>query len=239
MKDTFKKFGKDALNSAKNEISSGVETAKKETVSQVSATISNKTDATNNIGEKLVKKATGAGDLLDFKDITTTNNIINSLLLADEKVIYFLESVDEAIAFTNKAIIISNKASMTSSKSQTKRLELNDTLITDVRIETAGTIDRDAEIKFKANDKKFSWDINKTQIELVLNLYISMVNISKHQHIHNAKLENLMSALSTAAVATNVSSNQNKLEDYVSIVEYNQQRLDKSIIIDFEVDYII
>ncbi len=238
MKDTFKKFGKDALNTAKNEISAGVESAKTETTNHITESIDSKKSSTTNIGEKLAKKATGAGDLLAFKDITSTNSIIQKLLTNDEQVYFFLQSIEEELAFTNKAIIHSKKNSMTSSKSLTTRFELNNTLLANIRIETAGTVDRDAELKFVANDQKFSFDITKTQLDTIIDLYMSLINISKRQKQHLTKLENLQFALTTASSSTNLNTEMSQKEAFISIAEYSEQRLNDMILVDFSSEYV-
>lgn len=214
MKDTFLKLGKDTLNNAKNE-----------TVKQVSTSVENKKSTNENFVEKFMKKATGAGDLLEFKNLQESNNIIQNLLLDNEQVFFFLESVVEAIVFTNKAIIHSKKSSMASSKSLTSRYELKSSIITNVKLETAGTIDRDAEIKFNLNEEELSWDILKTQMNDIIKLYSSLVKISNAQHTHAIKVNNLQTALTAASTSVNISSEKSKVEDFEAIVNFAEKKL--------------
>jgi hypothetical protein len=51
--------------------------------------------------------------------------------------------------------------------------------VSNVFIETAGTVDLDAEIKFKVGDKSFSIDINKNQLERIKDLYKVLFAISE------------------------------------------------------------
>jgi hypothetical protein len=48
-----------------------------------------------------------------------------------------------------------------------------------VRLETAGTVDLDVELKFRIGDKEISIDIDKKQIEKVKDIYKALFSISE------------------------------------------------------------
>lgn len=227
MKDTFKKLGKDALNSAKAEVNNSVNSVKSETNLNISS--ANGTS----FGEKLVKKSIGAGDLLKFVDFETSNSYLRNFVISGETVYYYLESVEEEIAITNFGIIVSSKKSIATSKTVLKRINFKSNVLTELHVETAGTIDLDAELKFKIGDEKLSWDIQKSQLSTLFELYKKLFNVSKAQLLHEQQKDNLNTSLSLAASSVRAVTNTSTTDDFKSITEYAEHRLNDMIVYDY------
>ena len=79
-----------------------------------------------------------------------------------EQIFFLIKSKKDEYCFTNLALIHVDGDSAVSSKRAIKRYEYASNLITDVSIETAGTLDMDIELKFNVNDTKFSIDVKKS-----------------------------------------------------------------------------
>lgn len=235
MRDTFKKLGKDAITTAKAEVSNGVTSVKNESGAIASSVTEKSTSLANGtgIGEKFVKKAIGAGDLLAFKNITESNSYLNNFINDGEKVYYYLESVEDEIAITNYGIITSNKKNIASSKTTLTRSDYKHNIISNLHIETAGTIDLDAELKFTIGEEKQSWDIQKSQINQLFELYRGLHNVSKTQIIYEQKIDSLNTALTVAATGVKVSTNENTVDQFKAIVEYSESRLNDMLVYDY------
>ncbi len=234
MRDTFKKLGKDAISTAKAEVTNSVNSVKTES-STITESLSEKSNnlASAGLGEKFVKKAIGAGDLLAFKDITTSNSYLKNFLQTNEQVYFYLESVEEEIAITNLGIITSSKKSIASSKTTLSRADYKDSKITNLHIETAGTIDLDAELKFNIDEEKFSWDINKSQINNLFELYRALHNISKMQISYTQKFKSLETSLQVAASGVKVTTGENTVDQFKEIVTYSEERLNAMLVYDY------
>lgn len=76
-----------------------------------------------------------------------------------EQIFFLIKSKKDEYCFTNLALIHVDGDSAVSSKRSIKRYEYASNLITDVSIETAGTLDMDIELKFNVDDTKFSIDV--------------------------------------------------------------------------------
>lgn len=104
------------------------------------------------------------------------------VLHEDGETIHFLiKSKTDEYCFTNRALIHLDGEKATSSKRVIKRYDYYQHVISDVRVETAGTIDLDLEIKFKMGELAFSVDIDKKEGEAITDLYKSLLEISIKQ----------------------------------------------------------
>lgn len=97
----------------------------------------------------------------------------------DEKIFFLIKSRTDEYCFTNLAFIHLDGTSAVSKKRMLKRYEYYKFPITNVRIETAGTIDLDCELKFTIDSKEISIDIRKSDIEKVKDIYKALIKIKE------------------------------------------------------------
>ena len=121
----------------------------------------------------------------------------------NEKIFFMIKSRSDEYAFTNLALVHVDGSSAVSKKRLVKRYEYYKNVPSEISIETAGTIDLDAEIKFKLGGKIFSIDVNKNQIELLKDLYKSLVAIERTVSGNQSLLEHSFQTLELASKSTN------------------------------------
>jgi hypothetical protein len=96
-----------------------------------------------------------------------------------EKIFFLIKSKSDEYCFTNKALIHLDGTSAASKKRMLRRYNYSAHPISDVLLETAGTIDMDVEIKFRLGGRDFSIDVHKKHIEQVKDLYKALFRISE------------------------------------------------------------
>lgn len=116
-----------------------------------------------------------------------------------EQIFFLIKSKKDEYCFTNLALIHVDGDSAVSSKRAIKRYEYASNLITNVSIETAGTLDMDIELKFNVNDIKFSIDVKKSFIEQLKDIYKALTTIGKQQRRDAVCRENALRALDATA----------------------------------------
>lgn len=230
MKDTFKKFGKEAINVAKSEVSNGAESVKSEVATTTDQVTQSKSQE---FGSNLVKKALGTADLLVFKDPREVKTIISSFLLEGEQVYFYLSSTVEEIAVTNLGLIYTNKAMMSSEKTTIKREEYRHNSITNLRIETAGLFDRDAELKFKFGDDKISWDISKNDTNKLFTLYKSLNKVSNLQRETVLATTSIEQSLTVAGTSVQHTNTTDLEQTFKNIYQFAKQQIETTHKIDF------
>ena len=97
----------------------------------------------------------------------------------NEKIFFFFFFKTDEYCFTNTAFIHLDGTSAVSKKRTLYRYPYKHNQISRVLLETAGTIDRDVEIKFQLGGASYSIDIEKSQIEKVRDLYKALFSISE------------------------------------------------------------
>ncbi|RXT07137.1 PH domain-containing protein [Ammoniphilus sp. CFH 90114] len=150
---------------------------------------------------KLASEALGLSDIgkvIDPKDYDKVDSDDYVMHEDKEKIYFLIKSKKDEYCFTNMALIHLDGDSAVSSKRTLKRYDYHANPITDVYLETAGTIDLDCEIKFKLGGSSFSIDVDKNQIEKLKDLYKSLLRISLIVATNKAKHENAHQSLSTA-----------------------------------------
>ncbi|WP_066802758.1 PH domain-containing protein [Moraxella oblonga] len=95
-----------------------------------------------------------------------------------EKIYFVIKSKMDEYCFTNTAFIHLDGQSATSKKRTLNRYPYRHFAPSHVRIETAGTIDLDVELKFNVGGLAFSIDIDKQQIEGVRDIYKALTAIA-------------------------------------------------------------
>lgn len=156
-------------------------------------------------------------DKSDFNKVDADDYILNE---DGEKIFFLIKSKTDEYCFTNLAFIHVDGTSAVSKKRLVKRYDYYRTTITDVKIETAGTIDLDCEIKFTIGDEEVSIDVNKSQIEQLKDLYKSLYRIGTIIEANNTMLEKSEKTLQVAASASGKVVDGNAVEVFKDINEY-------------------
>jgi YvbH-like oligomerisation region/Bacterial PH domain len=86
--------------------------------------------------------------------------------------------------------------------------------ISDVSLETAGTVDLDVEIKFKIGSEQYSIDVHKKHIEEVKDLYKALLKIAEIWHENETALDYARQSLELAStVLSRVASTSSNLSE--------------------------
>ncbi|MCR8847177.1 PH domain-containing protein [Rossellomorea sp. SC111] len=96
-----------------------------------------------------------------------------------EKIYFLIKSKSDEYCFTNKALIHLDGTSAASKKRVLRRLDYYKYHLSNVLLETAGTVDLDVEIKFKIGSEIYSIDVHKKHLAEVKDLYKSLIKISE------------------------------------------------------------
>ena len=95
----------------------------------------------------------------------------------NEKIFFLIKAKTDEYCFTNTAFIHLDGKSAVSKKRTLYRYLYKHNPISQVLLETAGTIDRDVEIKFNLGSQSYSIDIEKSQIDKIRDLYKALFTI--------------------------------------------------------------
>lgn len=121
----------------------------------------------------------------------------------DEKIFFLIKSKSDEYCFTNKALIHVDGTSAVSKKRMLRRYDYYKNKITNVALETAGTIDLDIEIKFKIGAEDFSVDVHKKHIDELKDLYKALIKISEIQSDNESYLAYVKQSLDIASTTLN------------------------------------
>lgn len=148
----------------------------------------------------------------------------------DERIFFLIKSKTDEYCFTNLALIHVDGASAVSKKRVVKRYDYYKNYISDVTIETAGTIDLDCELKFKVNETYFSIDVDKNEIESLKDIYKALIKIQQITEKNRIMLEKSEETLKVASEACGSSKmeNCNLAEMFKEINEYSYQWIENS-----------
>ncbi|WP_374675432.1 PH domain-containing protein [Ideonella sp.] len=122
-----------------------------------------------------------------------------------EKIFFLIKSKKDEYCFTNLGVIHVDGDSAVSSKRSIKRYDFSRVAVHGVSIETAGTVDRDVELKFVLGDVPFSIDVKKSFIEPLKDIYKALIAIGRQQHKDEVARENALRCLGAAASAFKIS----------------------------------
>ncbi|MEH6458324.1 PH domain-containing protein [Chitinimonas sp. JJ19] len=117
-----------------------------------------------------------------------------------EKIFFLIKSKVDEYCFTNKALIHLDGSSAMSKKRMLHRYSYSAYPVSEVLLETAGTIDMDVEVKFQLGNKAFSIDVHKKHIEEVKDLYKALLRIAELMHENEIALAYAKSSLELASV---------------------------------------
>lgn len=119
------------------------------------------------------------GKIIEAKDFDKTYIDEYVFQEDDEKIFVVIKSKSDEYCFTNTAFIHLDGNIAVSKKKTLNRYLYKHYPISHVRLETAGTVDLDAEIKFKYGEQEISIDIDKKQMEQIRDLYKALFTISE------------------------------------------------------------
>ena len=131
--------------------------------------------------KKLAADALGLSDIgivVPRGDFDKTESDDFVLHESGEKIFFLIKTKADEYCFTNKALIHVDGANAISKKRTLKRYEYAYNPITNVALETAGTIDLDVEIKFTIGNIPLSVDIHKRFLTEIKDLYKVLFAIS-------------------------------------------------------------
>ena len=132
-----------------------------------------------------------------------------------EKIFFLIKSKKDEYCFTNLAVIHVDGDSAISSKRSVKRYDYSSHKISQVSIETAGTIDLDIELKFVLEGvTPFSIDLDKKCIESLKDIYKMLISIGKIQAKEKIARENALLCLQ--AVSSMYKIDKIESEDTIS-----------------------
>jgi hypothetical protein len=153
---------------------------------------------------KLAADALGLSDVgtviapADFDKVAADDYVMHE----DEEKIYFLiKSKADEYCFTNKALIHLDGTSAVSKKRMLRRFAYAAHPISEVLLETAGTVDMDVELKFHIGEQNYSIDVHKKFLEQLKDIYKALIRIGEIQKEGEIALDYARTALGTAAAA--------------------------------------
>jgi hypothetical protein len=166
--------------------------------------------------KKLASEALGLsdiGEIIKPADFDKTESDDFVLSEDNEKIFFLIKSKKDEYCFTNLALIHVDGESAVSSKRTLKRYDYHLNEISNVSIETAGTIDLDIELKFTIGGNVISIDIHKKYSTEVADIYKALLAISMTQN-DNARLRSY--GANSLQVAESVLKNNRTVEADVS-----------------------
>ncbi|MDK8640253.1 PH domain-containing protein [Niallia taxi] len=142
--------------------------------------------------KKIASDALGLSDVgsvihpSDYDKVDADDYILHE---DNEKIYFLIKSKSDEYCFTNRALVHLDGTSALSKKRSLKRYSYKEHAISDVLMETAGTIDLDVEIKFSMGSVLFSIDVHKNHIEAIKDLYKALIRISELTHENEISME--------------------------------------------------
>lgn len=154
--------------------------------------------------KKFASDALGLSDIgivvpkSDFDKTDADDFVFNE---KDEQIYFLIKTKADEYCFTNLALIHVDGANAMSKKRMLRRYDYEYNTISNVMLETAGTIDLDVEIKFTMNNEAFSIDIHKKFLTEIKDLYKALHAISLEQKANSFKLQSANEGIQLAAQA--------------------------------------
>lgn len=162
----------------------------------------------------------------DYDKVDTDDYIIHE---EGEKIYFLIKSKTDEYCFTNRALIHLDGTSAVSKKRLLHRYNYTHHIIKNVKLETAGTLDMDIEIKFTMGEHSYSIDVGKAFIEKLKDLYKTLIKISEIQQENAIYYEYATTSLNTATNAINRSTTSSALEEqFKAINQYTFDWLDQA-----------
>jgi hypothetical protein len=185
--------------------------------------------------KRLASEALGTSDIgtiispVDYNKVDADDYLFHE---DEERIFFLIKSKKDEYCFTNLALIHVDGDSAISSKRRVKRYDYSSYRISQVQIETAGTIDLDVELKFVLNDTTpFSIDLNRNCIEALKDIYKALITIGKIQAKEEIARNNAivcMEAISSMYKITSIESEAALVQHYNALlINLNSTMIDK------------
>lgn len=100
----------------------------------------------------------------------------------NEKIYFLIKSKADEYCFTNLGLVHVDGANAVSKKRMLRRFNYVTNRVSNVMLETAGTVDLDVEIKFTLGNETYSIDVHKKHLEELKDLYKTLLKIAEMQH---------------------------------------------------------
>jgi len=139
-----------------------------------------------------------------------------------ETIHFLIKSKEDEYCFTNLAFIHLDGSGAISKKILLSRYPYRTHSISNVKMETAGWIDADVELKFHINNEKNSFDIKKEDLDQVQQLYKVLIKISDIQDKNRKLYEDAANSLQIAssAIPSIEKTESNPEEQFKQISQY-------------------
>ncbi len=149
-----------------------------------------------------------------------------------EKIFFLIKSKKDEYCFTNLGLIHVDGDSAVSSKRTIRRYEFASHPVSEVVLETAGTIDMDVELKFVLDhDTRFSIDVRKNFIEQLKDVYKALITIGKIQKRDELARANALECLQVAGAVyklNSVAADDSVAQQFNTLLaHYNAATLDR------------
>lgn len=227
MSDTFNQLETDDNTLTQNELKSESESISEHVVnSQYSID-------TKVLEPSLVMTPNRTHELLLFKDPSSVKAVISSFLVEDEQVYFYLSATTEEIAITNFGLIYTSKALSSTDKVTIRRAEYRHNQITNLRIDSAVELERDAELKFDFGDDSISWSINNTDTYKLFTLYKRLNKVSSIQKELIATAASIEQSLTIASNSVQHSNTTDLEYSFKNIYHFAKQEIETTNKIDF------
>jgi len=118
---------------------------------------------------------------------------------AGERTFAVLRCKTDEYCFTDRALLHLDGSSPLSKKRLVTRYALKEHRLANVQIETAGTVDWDAELKFELAGKRWSIDVAKKELPSLTALWRALVHVAEAQAANERALDMAGKAFGAAA----------------------------------------
>lgn len=166
------------------------------------------------------------GSIIDPKDFDKVSSDDYIFHEDGEQIFFLIKSKTDEYCFTNLAMLHLDGTSAVSSKRQLHRYDYRDHMISNVRLETAGTVDLDAEIKFIIGEVAFSIDVDKKQIEVLKDLYKALHKMSMIMKKNQSHLRDAQQSLEMAAKVLTGTKNMGEVRLVDEFAQVNEKAFD-------------
>lgn len=166
------------------------------------------------------------GSIIDPKDFDKVSSDDYIFHEDGEQIFFLIKSKTDEYCFTNLAMLHLDGTSAVSSKRQLHRYDYRDHMISNVRLETAGTVDLDAEIKFIIGEVAFSIDVDKKQIEALKDLYKALHKMSMIMKKNQSHLRDAQQSLEMAAKVLTGTKNMSEVRLADEFAQVNEKAFD-------------
>ncbi|MGL4952717.1 MAG: PH domain-containing protein, partial [Culicoidibacterales bacterium] len=154
-----------------------------------------------NIFGKMAADTLGISDIGTIIDSTNFDKVDGDDYIMHEdfeKIYFVIKSKSDEYVFTNFGLLHVDGTNAMSKKRTVRRYDFYNQRVSRVTLETAGSVDLDVEIKFVLGETVFSIDVDKRQLELLKDLYKTLIEISLLQVKNKVAVEDAMLSLKMA-----------------------------------------